>query len=99
MAKDSDLDFVKADFYRFQRGETGNMYLVYNHLSKNPEDYNKLFNPSETPEALLYIMNTWSGIYKRDFIEKYGIRHNETRERPSRTMDSGSRLLYTESVL
>ena len=78
VAKDSDLDFVKADFYRFQRGETGNMYLVYNHLSKNPEDYNKLFNPSETPEALLYIMNTWSGIYKRDFIEKYGIRHNET---------------------
>ena len=78
VAKDSDLDFVKADFYRFQRGETGNMYLVYNHLSKNLEDYNKLFNPSETPEALLYIMNTWSGIYKRDFIEKYGIRHNET---------------------
>ena len=36
VAKDNDLDFVKADFYRFQRGETGNMYLVYNHLSKNP---------------------------------------------------------------
>ena len=24
------------------------------------------------------MMNTWSGIYKRDFIEKYNIRHNET---------------------
>ena len=25
-----------------------------------------------------FIINTWCGIYKRDFIEKYHIRHNET---------------------
>lgn len=78
IAKENDLDFVKADFYRFTREENGNMHLVYNHLSKNPEDYNKLFNPSETPEAIRYIMNTWSGIYRREFLEKYGIRHNTT---------------------
>lgn len=77
-AKENDLDFIKADFYRFKRSENGNMELMYNHLSKNEEDYNVVFNPSETPEAIRYIMNTWSGIYKREFIEKYGIRHNET---------------------
>lgn len=77
-AKELDLDFVKADFYRFTRSPEGDMELTYNHLSVNPEDYNVVFNPSEKPEALRYIMNTWSGIYKRSFLEKYHIRHNET---------------------
>ena len=78
IAKDNDLDFVKADFYRFKRTDEDDMNLFYNHLSKNPEDYNKVFNPSEDTEAIRYIMNTWSGIYKKEFIEKHHIRHNET---------------------
>lgn len=78
IAKDNELDFVKADFYRFTRGDEGNMNLVYNHLSKDESKYNVVFNPSETPEAIRYIMNTWSGIYKRDFINAHNIRHNET---------------------
>ena len=33
IAKENDLDMVKADFYRFTRNpENGNMNLVYNHL-------------------------------------------------------------------
>ena len=78
IAKDNDLDFVKADFYRFKRTDEDDMNMVYNHLSKNPEEYNKVFNPSEDTEAIRYIMNTWSGIYKKEFIEKHHIRHNET---------------------
>ena len=79
IAKINELDFVKADFYRFKRNaDNGNMELTYNHLSSSKKDYNIVFNPSEKPEALRYIMNTWSGIYRREFIEKYHIRHNET---------------------
>lgn len=78
IAKDNDLDFVKADFYRFKRTDEDDMNMVYNRLSKNPEDYNKVFNPAEDTEAIRYIMNTWSGIYKKEFIEKHHIRHNET---------------------
>ena len=78
VAKKNNLDFVKADFYRFKRSSNGNMDLVYNHLSKNEEDYNVVFNPSTDPKTLLYIMNTWSGIYRRAFLEEYHIRHNET---------------------
>lgn len=77
-AKEQNLDFVKADFYRFVTAENGNKELYYNHLSLNPEDYNHVFNPSETPDAIRFIMNTWSGIYKRDFLEQYKIRHHET---------------------
>ena len=78
IAEKENLDFVKADFYRFKRSSNGNMDLVYNHLSKNEEDYNVVFNPSTDPKTLLYIMNTWSGIYRRSFLEEYHIRHNET---------------------
>ena len=79
IAKENELDFVKADFYRFKRNdENGDMELTYNHLSDDIQNYNKVFNPSQTPSAVNYIMNTWSGIYKREFLEEYGIRHNET---------------------
>ena len=71
LAEENDLDFVKADFYRFKTMENGERELVCNHLSQKERDYNKVFNPSMTPEALRYIMNTWSGIYKRRFLEEY----------------------------
>lgn len=77
-ATEYNLDFVKADFYRFKRDEKGNMELIYNHLSKNADDYNVVFNPSQTPETLRFIMNTWSGIYRRSFLNTYNIRHNTT---------------------
>lgn len=77
-AKEYELDFVKADFFRFKTAPNGNMELVYNHLTGTKEDYNVVFNPSNTPEALRYVMNTWSGIYKNDFLRKYNIRHHET---------------------
>lgn len=77
-AKEYDLDFVKADFYRFTTEKDGRHEFIYNHLSSNPKDYNKVFNPSRQPEALRFIMNTWCGIYRRDFLEKNGIRHHET---------------------
>ena len=79
IAASEELDFVKADFYRFKRdAENGNMDLVYYHLSENEEDYNTVFNPSQNPRTLLYVMNTWSGIYRREYIEEYHIRHNTT---------------------
>lgn len=77
-AKENNLDFVKADFYRFTTGADGEREFIYNHLSPDFEHYNKVFNPSRTPETLRFLMNTWSGIYRREFLEENGIRHNET---------------------
>ena len=79
VAKENDLDFVKADFYRFTRNENnGNMSLTYNHLDSTGEDYNVVIDPFEKPYITKFIMNTWSGIYRREYIEKYHIRHNTT---------------------
>ena len=78
-AVENDLDFVKADFYRFTTDEdTKDMHLVYNHLDKDGEYYNRVLNPGKTPYLTTFIMNTWSGIYKRSFLEEHHIRHNET---------------------
>lgn len=77
-AKEYELDFIKADFYRFVTEADESMYLVYNHLTPLKEKYNVVFNPSMEPQALKYVMNTWSGIYKNEFLKKYNIRHHET---------------------
>lgn len=78
IAKENDLDFVKADFYRFERATNGDMFLTYNHLDSRNQYYNQVFDPSHTPEAIRFIMNTWSGIYRKAFLDEYNIRHNET---------------------
>ncbi len=77
-AEEYSLDLVKADFYRFKRDRSGSMQLYYNHLSPDIQDYHKVFNSSTDPDTLRYIMNTWSGIYRREFIVQNHIRHNET---------------------
>ena len=79
VAKENDLDFVKADFYRFTRSEkTGDMHLIYNHLDSEGLDYNQVIDPFEKPYITKFIMNTWSGIYRRQYIEEHHIRHNTT---------------------
>lgn len=40
--------------------------------------YNKVIHIKHRQDAFGFVMNTWSGIYKREFLEKHHIRHNET---------------------
>ncbi|MBD5401247.1 glycosyltransferase [bacterium] len=77
IAHNNDVDFVKSDFYRF-KGNNNNLELFYNKLSADDTYYNKLINVNEEIQPYYFIMNTWSGIYNRKFIEKYNIRHNES---------------------
>lgn len=79
IACENDLDFVKADFYRFKTDKkTNEKILTYNQLDRSGEYYGKVLNPSEEPFLTTFILNTWSGIYRRSFIEEHHIRHNET---------------------
>ncbi len=79
IASENQLDLVKADFYRFRRdSESGDMEMTLFRLSQKKEDYNIVFNPSREPRTLIFRMNTWSGIYRREFLLEAGIRHHET---------------------
>ncbi len=78
IASENRLDFVKADFYRFYRTEQGDEKRIYERLDGTGKYYRRIFNPSQTPEAIRCMLNTWTGIYRRDFINQHHIRHNET---------------------
>jgi len=78
IASKNNLDFIKGDFYRFKVTESGRLEKKRNNLTNDKSFYNRLVNPSEELETMNFIMNTWSGIYKLDFLNKWGIRHNET---------------------
>lgn len=73
-----DLDLVKADFYRFTRDPEGQEQREYILLDSTKQRYGELLCPAEDPSCIRFTMNTWAGIYRRDFLEQYHIRHNET---------------------
>lgn len=78
IAKRNELDMVKADFYRFERNEHGDMEMHYVCLDNSKSRYGVLLCPEKDPSLIRFTMNTWSGIYRRSMVEKYHIRHNET---------------------
>lgn len=78
IASENNLDLVKADFYRFTRDEDGTEHLQYELLDKTKSHYGRLLCPAEDPECIRFTLNTWAGIYRREFLEKHQIRHNET---------------------
>ena len=78
IAVKNDLDFVKADFYRFTRNENGEENLTLEKIGKNFNKYNIILHPCDDPMCVKFTLNTWTGIYKRAFIEEFHIRHNET---------------------
>jgi glycosyltransferase involved in cell wall biosynthesis len=73
----NDLDIVKSDFNRF-KGEGKQLVKEFFPCCSHKENYGKIINPAEHLEIFRYVMNTWCGIYKRDFLMRYKIRHNET---------------------
>ena len=75
-ASECDADFVRADYFEEYGSEPKNRYRRL--LSDNTL-YEKIIDISSHPECLLPdVVATWSGIYKRDFLENNNIRHNET---------------------
>ncbi len=78
IAKEQDAEVVKADFYRFVHDEEGKRIFHYNRLTSDASLYGTVIDPKERKHVFKAIMNTWSGIYKREFLEEHHIRHHET---------------------
>lgn len=78
IAAEKELDVIKADYFNFH-GDNENRETKYIHIAgKAPEYYGKILNPYEDVTPFYFTMNTWAGIYKRTYLNKYSIRHNET---------------------
>lgn len=78
LAKEKDLEVVKADFFRFVTDGNGKRNFSYNCLTSREDLYGRVLDPKEELDVFKAIMNTWSGIYKRSFLEEHHIRHHET---------------------
>ncbi len=74
-AKANNCDIVKSDFFRFTGdGEDKTLWRV----AREDKNYNRVIDPSEEKECFRFVMNTWCGIYRREFLLDNGIYHNET---------------------
>lgn len=76
-AKRHDCEIVKSDFFRFT-GEGETFEKTYWSVCRDKQFYNKIIDPKVNKECFRFVMNTWCGIYRREFLEKHGINHNET---------------------
>ena len=76
-AKKNDVDFVKADFYRFT-GNGDERYLTKIALSEDKSYYGRIIDVEKEPGCLSLNMVTWCGIYKRKFVAENCIVYNET---------------------
>lgn len=72
------VDFVKADFYRFVRQADGVIRKHYDALSGQAYYYNRVFCPSDEIISFKFPINIWCGIYRTDFIKENGIRFHES---------------------
>lgn len=78
LADHYELDWIKSDFARFKSREDAEPQIEINHLCSDERDYGRVFCPTEKAETFFGPMNTWSGIYRTEFIRKNKIVHNET---------------------
>ena len=76
-AIETGVDLVKSDFYTFV-GDDLSRINTYKSLDKSNSYYDKIINPEDDILVFNLVSNTWSGIYKKDFLLKYHIRHNIT---------------------
>lgn len=73
------LDFVRADFNRFTKDETGAYrYTTESICHDDASLYNKVLNPQENLELLNVRMQNWTGIYRKSFLDEHGIRFHES---------------------
>lgn len=76
IAEKYNLDIVKADFNIF-KGDGENRLFSYANIAQEGH-YNVILS-AETENSIFYNkLYTWAGIFRREFIEKNQIRHNES---------------------
>ncbi|PUB32376.1 glycosyltransferase involved in cell wall biosynthesis [Promicromonospora sp. AC04] len=75
--REHDLDIVKADYLRF-RGVGEHRTEVIVRSASTPSVYGQVLDPAQQVGIFRYPMNTWCGIYRREFLIENDIWHHET---------------------
>lgn len=70
-------EVVKADYDSFTTVQ-GKRFFVTHNLLGEKKKYGQVLNPRKNKYVFWAEMFNWAGIYKRDFLNQYMIRHQET---------------------
>ena len=74
LAEQHEADFVKSDYYRNWYGEK----VKNNNFNRNMCICNKLFSAKENMKKFTTDATVWSAIYKKEFLDRNGIRFQNT---------------------
>lgn len=77
VAKKKELDWVRGDIYFYSKDKSGRPRLRYEKIIIG-NFYNSVLDPKTDPRPYRCRLRTWSGIYRKSFLERYEIMHNET---------------------
>lgn len=75
IVKKYDLDMAKSDYYLFYSGTKKSEYV---NTCFDTYFYNKLIGEEKDVKVFEFKMNTWTGMYRAEFLRQNNIRHNET---------------------
>lgn len=79
IAFSENLDIIKSDFCRFTHDNKGNILKDLNRVAARVSElYNTVTSAAEDQRVFHLVMQTWSGIYRKEFLDGHNIRHNET---------------------
>lgn len=80
LARKNDLDFIRADFKRFVDKPDGTRHFWTIRICSRSRNsyYGRVLNPQDNLDLFNVGMQTWTGITRRSFIEKYNIRLHES---------------------
>ena len=76
-AKETGAEVVKGDYLSFT-GDGDERSFQYIQTAPSRDYYGKLFDAVETPAMFYLHPTTWTGIYKKEFLDRHHIRHNES---------------------
>ncbi|MBR5116287.1 MAG: glycosyltransferase family 2 protein, partial [Lachnospiraceae bacterium] len=75
-AEITECDIVKGDYDSFS-GDGVERRSVKHHLAP-AKKYRRIIDPERDDHIFEYVMFNWAGIYRRDFLNEFHIRHQET---------------------
>ena len=77
VAEDTGVDTVKSDWVQFyDDAENGEKVRVNLHCDLSY--YSRVIRPRSEKVCFYLPLSTWNGVYRRDFLRKHNIRHNES---------------------
>lgn len=75
VAKEYDLDMVKSDCYLYWESRSHRSRI---YVDDSKQYYNRVLDKNDREIYFRFWMFNWTGIYRKDFLKKNNIRHNET---------------------